>query len=123
MSAFLVRVLLCLALTVGVAHASDGWTFCVAEFADGHDIWITSVFRATKDRERLEADFKAYLEKHDVPRAVVQCPAPKGDKTEVFNAQFTAIEFHRKLGDALQDAIVPEFEFEALGYKAILAAA
>jgi hypothetical protein len=110
MCAFLARVLVCFALSVGVAHANESWTFCVAESADGHDIWITSVFSATKDRERLEADFKAYLERHDVPRAVAQCPVPNGDKTEVINAQFTAIEFHRKLGDALHDAIVPEFE-------------
>ena len=114
MCAFLARVLLCLALMVGVAHASESWTFCVAESGDGHNTWITWVFRATKDRERLEADFKTYLERHDVPGAIVQCPAPKrapkGHKTAVLNAQLTAIKFHRKLGDTLQDAIIPEFE-------------
>ena len=108
--AFLARLLLCFASTVCIAHASDAWTFCVGESAEGHDIWITSVFRATKDRERLETDFRAFLRRHDVPGAAVQCPAPKSEKTDMVNAQLTAVEFHQKLGDTLHDAVVPEFE-------------
>ena len=110
MFAVLARVVLCSGLIVGTARASDAWTFCVGEAADGHDIWITSVFRATKDRERLEQEFTAYLRRHDVSGADVQCPLPKDDKTDVLNGQLTAIEFHRKLGDTLHDAVVPEFE-------------
>jgi len=108
--ALLARVFVFLGLTVSVARAGESWTFCVAESADPHEIWITSVFRAAKDRERLETDFQAYLEQHDVAHAVVQCPAPKREKTEVVDAQFTAVGFHRKLGDTIHTAVVPGFE-------------
>jgi len=110
MLAIFVRVSLSLALTVGAAHASDAWTFCAGEAADGHDIWITPVFRTTIDRERLETDFLAFLKRHDISGADVQCPLPKSDRTDMVNAQLTAIEFHSKLGDTLHDAVVPEFE-------------
>jgi hypothetical protein len=90
------------------AHAS--WTFCVAESGGGKQIWITSVFPAARDREQLEIDFKALLRSRGVGSAVVQCPAPQDDKTDAVNAQFTAAEFHRKLGDVLHSVAAPGFE-------------
>ena len=90
------------------APARAGWTFCVAESASGgKDIWITGVFPANRERTRLESDFRAQLRAHGAPQTVVQCPAPKDDKTEMVNQQFTAVEFHRKLGDALHEAAAP----------------
>ena len=92
-------------------QAAAGWTFCVAESGAGKEIWMTGVFNATRDRDRLEIDFKTYLRGRGVPGAIVQCPAPRDDKTAMVNAQFTAAEFHRKLGDALHEVVAPEFDF------------
>lgn len=98
-------------IAIGVTPAAaKPWTFCVAEAAGGKDVWITDVFAATRERERLENDFKAYLRSRGVVGADAQCPAPKDDKTEMVNAQFTAAEFHRKLGAALREVVAAEFE-------------
>ena len=109
MRALAVRIF-ALSLIAGPAHASSGWTFCVAEAGGGKDVWITGVFPAVRDRERLEADLKAYLKGRGVSGAVAQCPAPTDDKVEVVNAQFTASEFHHKLGDTLHEVFTPEFD-------------
>ena len=98
-----------LAAPVAPAGAAQGWTFCVAE-AGGHDIWITGVVAAAHDRERLEADFKAWLRGLGVAGAVAQCPAPKPDRTDMVNAALTAAQFHRKLGDTLHEVVAPEFD-------------
>ncbi|HEY3720708.1 MAG TPA: hypothetical protein VGL41_11290 [Roseiarcus sp.] len=105
-----VAQILVLSLIAGPAHASAGWTFCVAEAGGGKDVWITGVFPAVRDRERLEADLKAYLRGRGVAGAVAQCPAPTDDKVEMVNAQFTAAEFHHKLGDTLHEVFTPEFD-------------
>ena len=102
--------ILAISMIAAPAHASSGWTFCVAESGGGRDIWITGVFAAVRDRERLEADLKAYLKGRGVSGAVAQCPAPKDDKTEMVNAQFTAAEFHHKLGDTMHEVFTPEFD-------------
>ncbi len=109
MRAFAAPLVVALSLTAGPAHASSGWTFCVAD-AGGKDIWITGVFPAVRDRERLEADLKSYLKSRGISGAVAQCPTPNDDKTEMVNAQFTAAEFHRKLGHALHEVAAPEFD-------------
>ena len=92
-------------LLAAAPPAETRWTFCVAE--SGHDIWVTDVFAAAQPREKLEAAFAAALRAQGVARPNAQCPAPRADKTEVVNAQFTAVEFHRKLGDALHFAAPP----------------
>ena len=81
------------------------WTFCVAE--SGHEIWITGVFLASDSREKIETQFIAELSAQGVARPVAQCPEPHLDKTDALNAQFTATEFHRKLGDALHAVAAP----------------
>lgn len=97
---------LALALIIAAAAPSGaGWTFCVAEA--GQDVWISEVFAASHKRERLEAEFAETLRARGVVRPDVQCPEPQDDKTEVFNAQFTAVEFHRKLGQTLHAAAAP----------------
>jgi hypothetical protein len=85
--------------------AQASWTFCVAE--SGRQIWITDVFAAAQARDRLEASFAAELSARGVAHPTVQCPAPQDDRTDVVNAQFTAAEFHRKLGDVLHSAAPP----------------
>ena len=92
-------------LLAAATPAQTRWTFCVAE--SGRDIWVSEVFAAAEPREKLEAAFAAALRAQGVARPVAQCPAPQADKTEVVNAQFTAVEFHRKLGDALHVAAPP----------------
>jgi NAD-dependent oxidoreductase involved in siderophore biosynthesis len=95
-----------LALIIAAASpAGAGWTFCVAEA--GPDVWISEVFAAARKREALEAQFAASLRARGVAHPDAQCPEPQGDKTEVFNAQFTAAEFHRKLGQTLHAAAAP----------------
>jgi hypothetical protein len=99
---------LCALAAPGSARA--GWTFCIAESSGGKNIWLTGVFTATRERERLEGDFRAYLKSQGVDQSIAQCPASKDDKTEMLNARFTAAEFHRKLGDALHEVTAPEFD-------------
>ncbi len=103
------RMIVALLLVAAPARASAGWTFCVAAAPDDRDVWITDVFAAERDRERLEVDLKGYLKTQGVAGAVAQCPLPKDDKTEVVNAQFTAAEFNRKLGHTLHEVGAPEF--------------
>jgi hypothetical protein len=79
--------------------ASKGWTFCIAEAGD--DIFVTDVFEAANDREKLEASFAARLRPRALARPDVQCPAPLSSKIDAVNAQFTAIAFQRKLGRTL----------------------
>ena len=110
MRAFVAPLLLAVSLSAAAARAGSGWTFCVAEAGGGRDVWITGVFPASRGRERLEADLEAYLKGRGVLGVVAQCPAPKDDKTEMVNAQFTAAEFHHKLGDALHEVFAPEFD-------------
>jgi hypothetical protein len=104
------RFVLALLLAAAPMPASAAWTFCVAAAPGSTDVWITDVFAAARDRERLEMDLKSYLKTQGVPGVVAQCPLPKDDKTEVVNAQFTAAEFNRTLGHALHEVIAPEFE-------------
>ena len=110
MRAIAARILVFMPIFFASAPASAGWTFCVAEAAGGKEIWITPVFAAPKDRVRLEADFTAYLKGRGVEHANTQCPQPKDDKTDMVNAQFTATEFHRKLGDTMHEVVTPEFD-------------
>jgi hypothetical protein len=104
------RIVVALLLGAAPARASAGWTFCVAASPGGRDVWITDVFAAERDRERLEANLKGYLKTQGVAGAVAQCPLPKDDKTEVVNAQFTAAEFNRKLGHTLHEVAAAEVE-------------
>jgi hypothetical protein len=92
------------ASSASAAAASESWTFCVASARGGDEVWITDVFAATRDRERLERDMKAYLARQGVTRVDVQCPEPAADKTAAVNAQFAAIAFNRKLGAVLHAA-------------------
>jgi hypothetical protein len=102
--------ILCSLVSLEPEAARAGWTFCVAESSEGKEIWISSVFVAPRDRERLESEFSAYLKRHGTPRPVAQCPAAKDDKTEAVNDQTVAEEFHRKLGDVLHEVPAAEFE-------------
>ncbi len=110
MRSFATSILLALLIAAAPARASASWTFCVAASPGGKDVWITDVFAAARDRERLETDLKSYLKTRGVAGAIAQCPLPKDDKIDVVNAQFTAAEFNRKLGHALHEVNAPEFE-------------
>jgi hypothetical protein len=91
------------------AAASPGWTFCVASALGSKDIWITSLFTAPTDREKLEEELKAFLERQGRQRIVAQCPQPTEDKVSALNAQTTAEEFNRKLGSVLHGLSAREF--------------
>jgi hypothetical protein len=89
--------------------AGERWTFCVASMLGAKDVWISEVFPAGADRERLEAEFKDVLERQGSLRIVAQCPQPDADKTNVVNAQIAAEEFNRKLGSLLHAVSAQEF--------------
>jgi len=97
------------AIAAGPAAADEHWTFCVASALGAKDVWITDVFAAATDRERLEDDLKALLERRGAARIVAQCPQPSDDKTSVVNAQTGAEDFNRKLGAALHAISAQEF--------------
>jgi hypothetical protein len=73
------------------------------------DVWITELFPATPNRERLEAELKGLLERAGHSHIVAQCPAPSDDKVSVVKAQTTAEEFNRKLGSTLHGVSAREF--------------
>ena len=107
------RILACVVLALVApalaAETGERWTFCVAATPEGKDVWISEVFAATRDRERLEGELKTYLLQHGGLSVDAQCPAPKDDKTEVVNAQFAAAEFNRKLGNILHEVAATAF--------------
>jgi hypothetical protein len=89
--------------------AAERWTYCVASMLGAKDVWITDVFPTGPDREQLEADLKALLERSGASRIVAQCPLPSDDKVSVVNAQIGAEAFNRKLGAALHAISAAEF--------------
>jgi len=104
--------MIALALLGGLAPAdaaAQRWTFCVAWAPGSKDVWITEVFPAALDRERLEADLRNLLGRQAASRVVAQCPLPGDDKTTVVNAQNGAEEFNRKLGAVLHAVSAQEF--------------
>jgi len=96
-------------LFVWPAVAGPLWTFCVASASGTKDVWITELFPATPNRERLEAELKGLLEREGHSHIVAQCPAPSDDKVSVVNAQTTAEEFNRKLGATLHGVSARDF--------------
>jgi hypothetical protein len=108
MRAWLGLACVALLLAAAPARAATRWTFCVAAALDARDVWITDVFIARAERERLEADLKALLVRQGQQRIVAQCPEPRDDKTAVVNAQTTAEEFNRKLGKSLHALALQE---------------
>ena len=103
-------IALCLLAGLAAARgAAQRWTFCVAWAPGSKDVWITDVFAAALDRERLEADLRTLLGRQASARVVAQCPMPGEDKTAVVNAQNGAEEFNRKLGAALHSVSAQEF--------------
>jgi hypothetical protein len=98
-----------LAFAAGPALGNQAWTFCVASSLGSKEVWITSLFPALVDRDRLERELKGLLEHRGHERVVAQCPQPNEDKVSVVNAQTTAEEFNRKLGAVLH--AVPPQEF------------
>ncbi len=91
------------------AGAAPRWTFCVAASKTGKDVWITEVFAAGRDRQRLEDIFESMLERAGAARPDAQCPLPREDKTQAVNAQFDAEEFNRRLGARLHEVTANEF--------------
>ena len=91
------------------AAAVERWTFCVGWAPGVKDVWISDVFPAAFDRERLEVAYKNFLERQGAARAVAQCPLPSDDKTSVVNAQTSAEDFNRKLGATLHAVSTQEF--------------
>jgi hypothetical protein len=96
-------------LAAAPALASPAWTFCVASALGTKDVWITSPFFVSTDRERLEEEFKSHIERQGHSRIVAQCPQPSDDKVAVVNAQTAAEEYNRKLGAVLHGVPAREF--------------
>ena len=92
------------------APARAGWTFCIAETSTGDEVWISGVFEAGRDREKLEGDLRAWLKGKGVANPVAQCPAPRQEKTDAVNAEITAAAFQRKLNRNLHEIAAASFE-------------
>ena len=105
----LLTVFCSMALAQSQAFAEPKWTFCVASQLGANDVWITEVFAAPVDRERLETELKSVLARQGHARVDAQCPQPSADKVAVVNAQTMAEEFNRKLGSVLHDLPAHDF--------------
>ena len=97
------------ALAPAAAAANTRWTFCVASALETRDVYISEVFAASLDRERLEGEFKSTVTQAGARRVVAQCPAPKDDKTEAINDRFGAEQFNRKLGSEIHAVSLQQF--------------
>ncbi len=93
------------------ANAAPRWTFCVAAADRGAEVFISEVFAAEGNRERLESAFKSAVERMGASQADAQCPAPRDDRTAAVNAQIDAEAFNRKMGANLH--AVPASDFPA----------
>ena len=102
-------VFLLAALAQTQASAEPRWTFCVASALGTKDVWVTDIFVAHADRERLEIGLRVLLEREGHERVVAQCPQPSDDKVAVVNSQTTAEEFNRKLGSVLHEVSARDF--------------
>ena len=71
------------------------------------DIWITDVFAAVAGSRTAGGGLRSRTQRPRRVHPIAQCPPPRDDKTDVVNAQFTAAEFHRKVGDVLHPAAPP----------------
>jgi hypothetical protein len=91
------------------AAAAERWTFCVGGAPGGKDVWITEVFPAAIERERIEASYRNFLDRQGAAHAVAQCPLPSDDKIGVVNAQIHAEDFNQKLGATLHSVSAQEF--------------
>jgi hypothetical protein len=83
------------------AQAAPRWTFCVAAAEGGGDVWISDVFMAERDRDRLEDAFRSAVARLGATNPNAQCPLPREDKTVAVNAQIDAEAFNRRLGATL----------------------
>jgi hypothetical protein len=92
-----------------VAFAAPRWTFCVAAVNDGSEIWLSDVFEADANREKLEGAFKAAVERLGAAGANAQCPQPRHDRVVAVNAQIDAEDFNRKMGATLHAVTANEF--------------
>jgi hypothetical protein len=93
----------------GVACAIPHWTFCVAAANGGSEIWLSDVFAADANREKLEGAFKAAVERLGATAANAQCPQPRDDRTVAVNAQIDAEAFNRKMGLNLHAVTASDF--------------
>jgi hypothetical protein len=93
-----------------VADAAPRWTFCVAA-AEGGGVWISEVFAAEGNRERLEGAFKSVVERMGAMNPNAQCPRPRDDRTVAVNAQIDAEAFNQRMGASLH--AVPASDFPA----------
>jgi hypothetical protein len=91
------------------AFSAPRWTFCVASSKGGNEVWMTGVFAAERDRERLEGEFRNVVERLSAMAADAQCPLPRENKMEAVNAQIDAEKFNRKLGAKLHAVAANEF--------------
>jgi hypothetical protein len=98
-----------LGLSVTAYAAPPRWTFCVAAAGGGADVWISDVFAAERDREKLEGAFKSAVERLGASGATAQCPLPREDKTVAVNAQIDAEAFNRKIGATLHPVAPSDF--------------
>ena len=96
--AALAAIVICLPAS---AEAAPRWTFCVAASQGGADVWISEVFTAERDRDRLEDAFRSAVARLGATGPNAQCPLPREDKTVAINAQIDAEAFNRKLGATL----------------------
>lgn len=89
--------------------AAQRWTFCVAWAPGARDVWITDVFPASLDRQKLAADLRNLLGRQAASHVVAQCPQPGDDKPSVVSAQTGAEEFNRKAGAVLHMVSAQDF--------------
>src|SRR5271165_445766 len=93
----------------GLVFAAPRWTFCVAAAQDGVEVWLSEVFQAGENREKLEGAFKTAVERLGATGAVAQCPQPREDKTVALNAQIDAEAFNRKMGANIHAVATNDF--------------
>ena len=73
-------------------------------------VWITEVFAAPVDRQRLEGQLTNFLRRKGISPVNSQCPLFRDDKVAVLNDRVVAEEFNQKLGSSLHAIAARDFQ-------------
>jgi hypothetical protein len=105
-----------LALLIGIAAPETGWTtewrFCVGVAPAAHETVITDIFASAAESARIEHRLEAYFRARKGVSLTFQCPRGAPERFSALNAQTAALQFNRKLGNAING--LPAGEIAAL---------
>jgi hypothetical protein len=99
-------------LAMPAAGSSEEWRFCVGVAPSAHETVITDIFASAAESARIEHRLEAYFRARKGKTLTFQCPRGAQERFAALNAQTAALQFNRKLGNAVNG--LPAAEIAAL---------